>query len=250
MITSELRTAFGGWNGTPSATITQDGAILPAGVVLWKGSFVMLVGNKLYPFEAAMNTAALPTKFTSIAGADANGGFVVYSKQQNVSIQLVGGVSKTLGVTISYAANTVTVVVQLGTDGGGAVTSTAQAVVDAILAHATASRLIRIGATGTGLGLPVVTAATAVVKVVLLGFSQKTLDNSSGVTDVVGRYQFSTGIGEVQNSATDPIDRTMVGGLVALADNGAVKATLGALTYDVRLIDVSDGLRYVNVQLL
>ena len=167
MITSELRTAFGGWNGAPMSTITQDGAILPAGVVLWKGSFVMLVGNKLYPFEAAMNTATLPTKFTSIPGADANGGFVTYAKQQNVFIQLVGGVSKTLGVTVVYTANTVTVVVQLGTDGGGAVTSTAQAVVDAILAHATASRLIRIGATGTGLGLPVVTAATAVVKVVL-----------------------------------------------------------------------------------
>lgn len=250
MITRPTRTSFAFGHGIPAGTITLDGVTLPAGVVLWQGSFVMLIGNKLYPYDAAMLSATLPTKFTSIPGADANGGFVVYSKQQNVFIQLVGGISKTLGVTVVYATNTVTFVVQLGTDGAGVVTSTAQAVVDAIAAHGTASKYLRIGATGTGLGLPVVTAPTAITKAILVGFAQDTIDNSKSLVDVTGRYQFSVGIGEVQNSATDPVDKLMVGGMVALADNGAVRGTVGTLSYDIRLVDVSDGLSFASVQLL
>ncbi len=76
-----------------------------------------------------------------------------------ISIEYLGGVSQTLGVTVSDKA----IVVQLGTSGGGAVTSTATQVRAAVLADADAMRLLESvenAAANDGSGTPAVLAHT------------------------------------------------------------------------------------------
>lgn len=88
--------------------------------------------------------------FTSKQGGDAG---------EQVSIEYMAGTSKTLGTTASGNV----IVVQLGTDGGGAVTSTASAVMANVLACDDAMRLldsVALAGVDTGAGVPTVMAHT------------------------------------------------------------------------------------------
>lgn len=85
----------------------------------------------------------------TIEGADSNGGLTYTAGVDGVRIRHLGGTSQTLAVSV--AGNDITV--QLGTDGGAVVTSTATAVKAAFDAVPAAVALASVLVTGTGGGL-------------------------------------------------------------------------------------------------
>ena len=113
---------------------------LAAGQRVLKGTLGFMVGGEVYR-ASTFSTTPLSAAILTVAGADANGGVLVYATQANVRYtQITGGANKTLGVSVAYGASTVDVTVQLATNGGGTSTSTAADVVGAITGHAVAGR--------------------------------------------------------------------------------------------------------------
>lgn len=78
-------------------------------------------------------------------------GIITYTAlQNNVTIRLIGGTNKTLGISVAGLEITI----QLGTDLNGAVTTTANALVSAITANSLANALVTPVAKGNGTGFP------------------------------------------------------------------------------------------------
>jgi len=100
------------------------------------------------PGEGVRASGPSGTRYIEI-GLDPDGGIVYTAIAANVRVRQLGGLNQTLLVTVS--GNDITV--QLGTDAGGAVTSTANAVVIAFNAVGAAVALATVSVTGTGAGL-------------------------------------------------------------------------------------------------
>lgn len=216
---------------------TLHTTIMAPGQKIFQGTLAMQVAGKVYSLANGFD--ALRPVMLNVAGADANGGLLVYSRQANMQLVLLGGISQTFGVSVAYTATNIQVVVQLATSGAGAVTSTANAVVNGILAHATASKYIRVKATGTGLGLAAALVATNVPMFKLLGFAEKTYDNAASLIDWVDEFRFYDGSARLIALVSDPVTPAMVGSNVAIHDEITVKATPSSLDYEIPLIDVT-----------
>lgn len=103
------------------------------------------------PGEPVRAGGGIGTKIT-IAGVTIDGELHYTGLVSGARVKHLGGASKTLAVTV--AGNDVTV--QLGTDAGSNVTSTATDVVNKILTVPAALALLSVTAGGTGLGTPTV----------------------------------------------------------------------------------------------
>jgi len=220
---------------------TVHATVLAAGERVWKGAHAFQIAGKVYKAGAISTTLML-----TAAGVDANGGIRVWSKQQNVRYsQVTGGANKTLGVDVVFNAATVDVVVQLGTDGAGAATSTANAVASEVRKHALASLLLKIGATGTGATATAAFAVTAVPHVAYLGVAKDTYDNSTSGVDQAGLLMsFSKCRVLIGGSSTDL--PTLLDSYVAFVDDTTVKATLTPLDFWIRLVEIENGNLFVD----
>lgn len=218
------------WGSTEQTTV--HASVLPIGEIVWRGTIAMHINGQVFAMDKVDNAAF----YTQIAGADANGGVTLWSRQQNLFYSQLGGVSKTLSVSVTYPGPAI--IVQLGTDGGGLVTSTAAQVVQAILQHSVASTLLNVAYTNTGLGLAAAVTATPVTQYTMLGLAEETYDNSTGVANLIQEMRFKQGIVRVADLVTDPVNYTMIGGKVALFDNVTVQASLSSNSYNIKLIDI------------
>lgn len=220
---------------------------IAASTRLLAGTYSIACNGVLYP--AGSEPAA---KYLSVAGADANGGIKTFAKQGRVRYaQITGGANKTLGVTVAYNASTIDIIVQLATDGGGAVTSTAAQVMQAVLAHATAQSLVQVGFTGTGAGLAAAAAVADVPMTVLVGVAFKTVDNLSNVSAITipEGFRYHKGRISVAGLSSDLPTAAMIGSQVAFVDDVTVKATPGPLDITATLADVwPNGIIFVDVK--
>lgn len=98
------------------------------------------------PFEPVRASGAVGVSYR-IAGLDSNGGVIYTPIAAGVRVKHLGGIGTALGVTVAGTDITV----QLATTAAGAITSTANAVVTAVMAAA--STIVTATAEGTGLGL-------------------------------------------------------------------------------------------------
>lgn len=240
-LTTEVVTLF---DGPPGTSVHANS--LGAGQKVFKGSFPMLVNGVVYRGGAVPSAGLL-----AVAGADANGGLNVFSHQPNVRYsQITGGANKTLGVSVVFAASTIDIIVQLATDGGGASTSTAAIVMNAVLTHALAAKYLQLNYTGNGTGLAAAFAAALVPVVNLIGISTNTYDNSAGVAALSIPMVMQRGTIAVAPLASDPPTAAMIGSKVAFADDITVKATVGPLDLSVTLSDIlPDGTVFVSTNL-
>ena len=110
------------------------------------------VPNPGEPVRAAGATGVPIT----LAGADGNGGLTFSALVTGATVVMLGGTSQTLAVTVSGLAITI----QLGTNGGGSVTSTAAQVVTAYNLVTAATSLATISYTGTGASAAAATSGT------------------------------------------------------------------------------------------
>ena len=236
-LTNEVTSLF---DGPPSTSIHPR--TLAAGQRVFRGALGMFIAGKVY------RAGPVPTALClNVPGADANGGVVLYSQQANVRYsQITGGANKVFGVTVSYLASSVEVIVQLATDAGGVSTSTAATVIGGIAAHPVAGGFLRATVTGTGLGLAIAAVAAFVPVVSLCGVSTNTYDNSAGVADLSVAMLFQRGVMAVAPLSTDSPTIAMVGSDVAIVDDNTVKATVGRMDLTVKLSDIlSDGTVFV-----
>lgn len=240
-LTTEVVTLF---DGPPGTSVHVNS--LGTGQKVFKGSFPMIVNGTLYRGGPVPSAGLL-----AVAGADANGGLNLFSNQANVRYsQITGGANKTLGVSVTFGASVVDVIVQLATDGGGAATSTAQAVMNAVLGNALASKFLKINYTGTGAGVAAAFAASFVPVVTLCGTAMNTYDNAAGVAAISIPMVMQRGTIAVAPLATDPPTAAMIGSQVAFADDISVKATVGPLDLTVTLSDIlPDGTVFVSTNL-
>lgn len=240
--TNETGTA---WDGFPKRSVHASS--LAAGQKIYRGSIAIMLGGDVYRASSFLS-APLNARLLSAPGADANGGIQAYALRQNVRYsQLTAGANKTLSVDVQYGASTTDVVVQLATDGAGAATSTANAVANAVRAHAEANKLLKIAATGTGLGVTAAFAALLVIQGALLGVSDGTYDNSTGGGAITTPMLFTKGICQLATLSADQPTAAQIDGFVALIDDQTVRATPSPLDITVRLVDVENGQVYVEL---
>lgn len=228
--TNEMTTVFQGLEikEVHLSSIGQSQKIL-------KGTLAISVGGVAY--VAGNHTS----QYLQVPGADANGALLVWTPQANVRYsQITGGINRTLGVSVVYSASVVDVIVQLATDGAAASTSTAQDVVNAIMAHGTASTLVRPIAQGTGLGLAGALVAALVPVVFVAGVAMNTYDNAS-VAAVTGiSMVFHRGGGIMLNGlSADAPTSAMISSRMAIVDNITVRATVGFADLTVVLRDIT-----------
>ncbi len=225
------------WDGFPVRTTHAKS--LATGQRVFKGALAFMVGGDVYR-ASTFSTSPLSSAILTVAGADANGGVMVYATQANVRYnQITGGANKTLGVSVAYGASTVDVTVQLATNGGGTSTSTAADVVGAITGHAVAGKFLKAAATGTGLGFALtLPTLTALKHVCLLGVAEDTYDNLAGVSALALDMRFTKGIVDLAGLASDAPTAAMIDSQVSIVDDITVRATVNPLDMTVRLADV------------
>lgn len=228
-------------------SFSRRGFTILAQKKIYKGALAMMVNGKLQPLVSG---TALKAVSLTIAGADANGGLVVYSKQTNVRVQLLAGNSKTLGVTVSLAnAGIVDVIIQQGTDNAGATTSTASQTVDLIRASALVSKLISVAATGTGAGLTATAGPATAPFITLMGMAMETVDNAASGTDLSYELVCTAGIICCNGKSGDVPTNAMIGSEVVFVDDAkSVASTHDLFSLTGTLIDVEkSGNIYVRV---
>ena len=181
------------------------------------------------------------SQYLQVPGVDANGALLVWAPQANVRYsQITGGLNKTLGVSVVYSASFIDVIVQLATDGAGVSTSTAQAVVNAIMAHGTASTLVRPIAQGTGLGLASAFVAALVPVVFIAGVALNTYENTTPAAITFPAMVFHRGGGiMLAGLSADAPTSAMIGSRMAIVDNITVRATVGFADLTVVLRDIT-----------
>lgn len=227
------------WYQSQGPTLTKHATSLDTAKKIYKGATSINVGGVMHPLVSGASLKALATTFI---GADGNGGLVVYSKQANVRLQILGGTSKTLGVDITLA-NTgfVDVLLQQTTDGGGLTTSTAAQAVAALRAHPIVMSLLAVAATGTGAGLTATAAATAVPMISTMGLADDTYDNAAGVAPLTISPFMSFGAGTYRcyPNSGETFTAAQIGSKVALLnDTKTVSATLDFFNLTGTLVDV------------
>lgn len=208
------------------------------------GSMNISVNGVAQPLVSGTALVALATTF---AGADANGGVVMRAKRANVAVQFAAGNSKTLSVTsITYGA-TIAILIQQGTDGGGATTNTAEQMCNLIRGNGELNKLLACKATGDGSGLTATTAGTAIKFIEMLGVTERDIDNSAGGSPLaltefdcfhVGLY------GLTPDAAAVPVLNT----IGYLADDQTVTATADPLSFTAPVLQTDPrGFMFVDL---
>lgn len=171
-----------------------------------------------------------------VPGADANGGLRIIAKRRNVTFTLVNG---TLGVSVTNHSIVLTCPVA---------STTALAAKQYLLERQSVAELVDVAFTGTGAGLVVAIASTAVPCVRLFGVSKVPVDASTMATDTpiaVGsalEAQGDTGVfGLIYNGAPFP------GCKVAVINNNEISVTRTPLCLEVECVSVLDDLAFCEV---
>lgn len=237
-LSNEIAVTFKGGPG-----ISRTAATLATAKRVLKGALSMLVAGKVYP------VGSLTALALSLAGADANGGILVWSPQHRVRIALTGGTSQTLALTsITYGASTIDISIKLSTDNADAVTTTGAVLAAFIRNHGLLSQILRVAARGTGASICAVASITAVPQVKLLGWAAKTYDNSAGGSDLAVEMEFKTGVAQAAPASGDAPTRAMVGGQVTLTDDVTCAAAYDPFALQAELVDVTaSGYPYIRV---
>lgn len=216
------------------------GTTYAASVHGYLGAMTISVDGTPRPAVSGTSMAALCTNYP---GADADGGMYLSARTANVTLQLLGGTSKTLGVASITYGSTIAIVIQQATDGGGLVTSTANDTVNLIRGNAETDRLLRAKATGTGAGLTATTGATTIAFITLLGVANQEFDASQVLNDCdtfdVGQW------GAIPDTAVPPV----LNAIAYIIDDQTVSGSADALSIQVPygLLDAR-GLAYVNLE--
>jgi len=213
--------------------------------LLYLGALAMQVDGVAQPVVSGTAMKALALK---APGADVNGDVYVSSREANVRLTLLGGTSKTLDVSVTYTGVYTDVLVQLGTDGGAAVTTTGAGLAQAIRKHAEADRLLRVLSNGTGASIQAVLAATAVPCITLLGVNDcRRLDNAAGAAalQLPPVIAFKIGTWGMQPGAVPP---TALGSPGYLVDDNTVSATVDPLALRAPLFAADSGLLFMDLE--
>jgi hypothetical protein len=219
-----------------SGGFTRRATQLAATTTIFRGSLAMSVNGTV---NSLVSGSALNAFCTTIPGADGNGGLIFRSMQANTRVTLLGGISQTLSVNVSFAnAGFVDVIIQQGTDGGGLVTSTALLVANAVRAHGLADELLHVTVTGTGNGLTATATATLINQIVLLGAADETYINLTG-SAVTLNMGFKLGKVRAVGKTGDVPVPANIGGLVTLVDDSyTIAATLDPMAFTAHLLDL------------
>lgn len=217
-----------------------------ASAILFLGAVCMQVDGIAQP---VVSGTAMTAKCLTVPGANAgaNAGVILSSREDKVRIVFAnGGNSQVLSVGIAYG-DTIDITVNLATDNAGAVTSTANAVVAAIRAHAEANRILRAKATGNGTGLAAVITATAVPHITLLGVNnQRRYTNDVAQTDVLPQYiAFTVGPWGMQGNNKPPVANQTPAYLV---DDQTVTLTADPLSLRAPVVANDQGLIFVDLK--
>lgn len=173
--------------------------LVGAGESIAIGDLCMAVDGVAWLARGSTGLAGLLNTLSSkIPGADANGAVILRSTgRAKIAVQFLTGTSKTLGIDgYAYAGGQWEVRIQLGTDGGGLVTTTALVCAAFINDH---PRLrdagLRAVASGDGTGLCALAALTAVSLVGLLGWATGAYNNSASGSNATVELTFAIGSG-------------------------------------------------------
>jgi hypothetical protein len=242
--TTEYVTQFLGAPG-----VTCHGYVLPAGQRLYKGTLVANGDGKVYPASTVVSPNPLFGRVLTVTGGG-TGVLYLYSPFANVYYsQVVSGNNTPLSVGVSWLPNSsaLSIIVNLATDSGGAATSTASNVAQALWAHPIAAKYLRIN-TNLALGAMTALTSTRVPQFTILGIADETYDNAAGVTDVTLSMRFVKGAVKLLGLATDLPIAGMSGGEVAVVDNITVKATIADNDLTLPLVEVApDGGIYCRI---
>jgi len=232
----------GQWAPLPQYAV--HASVLKAANKVYRGTLAIQINGIVYNMDQN-----LTSYYLTVPGADANGGVVLWSKQDNVRYrQVSGGANKKEALSVVFGSSTIDVTMQLETDGMGVVTSTGLSVATFLLSNAFAQKYFQFSYTGTGLGLAAISSFTLVPQAFLLGLSETTYDNAAGVVDLVEPMRFYRGAMRLGNLSTDPVTSAMIGSQVSIVDCNTVKATLDPLSQRGTLLDIDlNGAVYVSI---
>lgn len=243
-------------NLTTESNIEFDGSIpfsvvhgtkVAAGVKILRGGMVFEIDGVLFK-AGDLTQAPLLAKILSVAGVDGNGGIRVYSKLPNVRYQqITGGNNKVFGITVTPGA-TIDVIVQLATDGAGASTTTAAALINALSGNDFAAENLGFGYSGTGAGLTAASTITNVPRINMPGIMMETVDNAASGSDLAGDFGIFRGYARLNTITGDPVTATMIGSMAEIVDDNTVKATPGTLGWKLRVVNHRNGLPYCEIK--
>lgn len=218
-------------------------ASILAGTKWYRGTIVVGHGSRMmaYPtggFNSAVTaTAGGPLQ---VPGADGNGGLRIIAKRPSVRFELTTGAAASVIVTDTGATQTVSVVVVTADD-----SDLANSVVAAVRAHAAASQLLDIVATGNGSSVVGTQVPIDVPFVRLLGLANGDVDNSASGVDVdvenVNDYPYTVRRGVLALE----IDAAMsLPGPKFVTDNQTITENYAALKLPIHCDEIDDGLGY------
>lgn len=233
------------YQGGPTAQRRPYGGQFAASKKAFLGSVCMQVAGIAMPLLGGASLVAL---CTTIAGADANGGVVLRSRQAGVTVQLAGGNDKVLGVTsITYGASTIAVLIQQGTDNGGAVTTTAAQMCNLIRSHTELSKLLACKPTGTGAGLTATAGATAIAHLEVLGVPERQIDNAANGSALTLLPSMVFHVGKWGMAAVSGEAPTIFGSSVFLANDAEISKAADPLNFRVPLVAIENGFYFVDL---
>jgi len=206
------------WKGNAARTFTRACSLILAGAVIPRGSLAMAHNDRAMPAGILDKTKTVAQGgMFKVAGGDANGDLYFYGKLPNVTLTIANGAA--LGIK-GDGGTGITITIVSGI-------TTANAVIDAIQAHAQASMLIGFDRGGTGASTAGVQSGTAIPHVRLLGISDFDLDNSGNPsTDVaipINKSEFRYGKAYLINdTGGTPLTQSDCPGVGWVLDNATI----------------------------
>lgn len=219
------------------------------GTKWYRGTILVGHGNRMmaYP-DGGFNNSTTATLGgpLQVAGADGNGGLRLIAKRPNVRFELATGAAASVIVTDTGATQTVSVVVVTADD-----SDLANSVVAAVRAHAAASQLLDIVATGNGSSVVGTQVPIDVPFVRLLGLANGDVDATAAdiVADVEienpNDYPYTVRVGELGLE----IDAAFsLPGVKYISDNQTLTENYAALKLPIFVPEVEDGLAYAKFE--
>ena len=210
----------------------RGGGTLATAKVLYLGAVTILVDGVEYPLVAGSAMAAL---CQLVAGADANGGVYVASRQPGVRFKMTSGAAEAITVVPNGATTDIDCTYNNGT-------STAATVVQLIRRHGEADRLLRTKFQGTGASSPAAQAFTAVPHIVLGGVVTVRMGDAASVaaqTIPLGYQSRDQGVyGMLGDGSAPP---TLINGECYLLDDQTVIKTADPLAIKAQLLQIKSG---------
>lgn len=213
---------------------------MAASVCSWLGGVNMHVNGVARPILSGTALAAVCTAFN---GADANGGIYARALAPGVTLALAGGTSKTLAVTSITEGETIAIVIQLGTDGADAVTTTGAVLANFIKGHARLRELIRAEMQGTGASICAIASATAVAHIGMLGVAPRRRDNADNVSALTLHPADAYEVGTFAMLATGTAP-TLRDGWVSISDDQTIAKATDNLDFQAPLVHIAGTARY------